>query len=102
MHAVVLVAGLLAAVDMGDVQPDGDAPTVGASLDRTDAHVGDRLTLTLSAVARAGVAVTLPGKPELGKLELLDRSDGEKGGRDLGDGRRAHRFVLGVAAYELG
>jgi hypothetical protein len=33
---------------------------------------------------------------------LLDRADGEKGGRDLGDGRRAHRFVLGVAAYELG
>jgi hypothetical protein len=79
-----------------------DAPTVGVSLDRTEAQVGDRLTLTVSAVAKAGILVTLPGKLELGKLEVLDRDDGERGGRDLGDGRRAHRFVLGVAAYELG
>jgi hypothetical protein len=101
MHAFLFL-GLLAAVDLGDQGYDQDAPTVGASLDKTEAHVGDRLTLTLSAVAKAGVAVTLPSQLELGKLELLDRADGEKGGRDLGDGRRAHRFVLGVAAYELG
>ena len=81
---------------------DPDAPTVGASLDKTEAHVGDRLTLTVSAVARAGVAVTLPSKIELGKLEILDRNDGDRNGRDLGDGRRSHRFVLGVAAYETG
>jgi hypothetical protein len=72
------------------------------SLDKSEAHVGDRLTLTVSAVARAGVAVTLPQKLDLGKLELLDRNDGERNGRDLGDGRRSHRFVLGVAAYETG
>jgi hypothetical protein len=102
MHGLVLLAGLLTALDMGQLPPEADAPTVGASLDRSEAHVGDRLTLTLSAVAKAGVAVTLPGKLELGKLELLDRADGDKGGRDLGDGRRAHRFVLGVSAYELG
>jgi hypothetical protein len=83
-------------------QADSDAPTVGASLDRTEAHVGDRLTLTVSAVAKAGIAVTLPAKLDLGKLELLDRADAEKGGRDLGNGRRAHRFVLGVSAYEIG
>ena len=83
-------------------QPDPDAPTVGASLDKVEAHVGDRVTLTISAVARAGFAVTLPAKLELGKLELLDRDDGDKLGRDLGDGRRSHRFVVGVAAYEVG
>src|SRR5581483_2436502 len=99
---VLLFLGLLAVADLGDLAPDQDAPTVGASLDKTEAHVGDRLTLTLSAVARAGIAVTQPSQLELGKLELLDRSDGEKDGRDLGDGRRAHRFVLGVTAYELG
>ena len=81
---------------------DPDAPTVGVSLDKTEAHVGDRLTLTVSAVAKAGIAVTLPPKLDLGKLELLDRNDGDKIGRDLGDGRRSHRFVLGVAAYETG
>ena len=79
-----------------------DAPTVGASLDKTEVLVGDRVNLTLSAVARAGIAVTLPAKLELGKLELLDRSSGDKLGRDLGDGRRSHKFVLGVAAYETG
>src|SRR5260370_38930490 len=79
-----------------------DAPTVGASLDRTEAHLGDRLTLTVSAVAKAGVAITLPQKLDLGALEVLDRSNGEQGGRDLGDGRRSHRFVLGVAAYRVG
>lgn len=81
---------------------DPDAPTVGASLDRTEAHLGDRLTLTVSAVAKAGVAITLPQKLDLGSLEVLDRSNADQGGRDLGDGRRSHRFVLGVAAYDVG
>jgi len=92
---------LVLAADLGGVE-DPDAPTVGASLDKTEAHVGDRLTLTVSAVAKAGIAVTLPSKLDLGKLEVLDRNDGERNGRDLGDGRRSHRFVLGVAAYETG
>ncbi len=104
--AVLLFATLAsaAAPDLGgdDAVEDPNAPTVGVSLDRSEAHVGDRLTLTVSAVAKAGVAVTLPQKLELGKLELLDRNDGERLGRDLGDGRRSHRFVLGVAAYETG
>jgi hypothetical protein len=81
---------------------DPDAPTVGVSIDKAEAHVGDRLNLTVSAVAKSGIAVMLASKIDLGKLELLDRSDGDKSGRDLGDGRRSHRFVLGVAAYETG
>src|SRR5260370_711791 len=88
--------------DLGPAADDPDAPTVGASLDKSEAHVGDRLILTVSAVAKAGIAVTLPQKLDLGKLEVLDRNDGDRNGRDLGDGRRSHRFVLSVAAYETG
>ncbi len=86
--------------DLGTADPD--APTVGASLEKTEAHVGDRLTLTLSAVTKGGIAVRLPTKIDLGKLEVLDRDDGEPLGRDLGDGKRSHRFVLGIAGYETG
>ncbi|MDB4970021.1 MAG: hypothetical protein JWN44_5710 [Myxococcales bacterium] len=96
----MLGGSVYAAPDLGG--EDDDAPTVGASLDKAEAHVGDRLTLTVSAVAKAGIAVTLPAKLELGKLEILDRNDGDRNGRDLGDGRRSHRFVIGVAAYETG
>lgn len=97
--AVVALGSAAGASDMGD---DPDAPTVGVSIDKSEAHVGDRLTLTVSAVAKAGIAVMLPAKLDTGKLEILDRNDGDKSGRDLGDGRRSHRFVLGVAAYETG
>jgi len=81
---------------------DENAPTVGSSLDKTEIHVGDRVNLTISAVAKSGYAVTLPAKIDLGKLEQIDRNDGDKLGRDLGDGRRSHKFVLGVSAYEVG
>jgi hypothetical protein len=101
LSVVLLASAAWAAPDLGEAE-DPDAPTVGASLDKAEAHVGDRLTLTVSAVAKAGVAVTLPGKLDLGKLEILDRNDGDRNGRDLGDGRRSHRFVLGVSAYETG
>jgi hypothetical protein len=93
---------LAAAAHADDGGYDADAPTVGASLDKTEALVGDRVAVTISAVARAGMAVMLPPKLTLGKLELLDRDDGDKLGRDLGDGRRSHKFLVGVAAYEVG
>jgi hypothetical protein len=103
LTAWVLALLLAAPLDGGAAsEADADAPTVGVSLDRTEAFVGDRLTLTVSAVAKAGVAVRLPSKLELGKLEVLDRADGDPQGRDLGDGRRSYRFSLGVAAYEIG
>jgi hypothetical protein len=98
---VLVVAPAAWAADLAGVE-DPDAPTVGVSIDKTEAHVGDRLTLTISAVAKSGVAVMLPAKVDTGKLEILDRNDSDKAGRDLGDGRRSHRFVLGVAAYETG
>lgn len=97
-----------AAVDGGVAQTqaptptpiDPSAPTVGASLDRSEAHVGDVLTLTVTAIAADSVtqSVTLE-PPALGKLELLDRSTDD---RQLGDGRTSRRFVLRVAAYEVG
>jgi hypothetical protein len=102
MRALALCA-LLAASGVARAEaPDPNAPTVGASLDHSSVHVGDRVSLTVSAVAKAGIAVTLPPHLDLGKLEILDRSDDDREGRDLGNGRRAHRFVLQVAAYELG
>ncbi|HEY1588046.1 MAG TPA: BatD family protein, partial [Polyangia bacterium] len=102
MLRALLLIGLALAGDLGSAADDPDAPTVGVSIDKTEAHVGDRLTLTVSAVAKSGIAVMLPAKLDTGKLEILDRNDGDKTGRDLGDGRRSHRFVLGVAAYETG
>lgn len=96
---MILSAVLLAAGDVPRTEPE-DAPTVGASLDRAEAHVGDRLTLTVTAVARPGIAVTLPSKLDLGKLEA--EGSVERSVRDLGDGRRSHRFVLSLAAYEVG
>ncbi len=87
--------------DGGVLENDPEAPSVGASLDRTEAFVGDKLTLTVTAIAHAGVVVSLPARIDLGKLELLSR-EGEDKGRDLGDGRRSYRVLLGVAAYETG
>src|SRR5690242_5247259 len=79
---------------------DPNAPTVGASLDRTEAHVGDRLTVTVTAIARDAVAPSVHlTRLDLGKFELLDKSEGEA---DLGDGKKSRRFVLQITAYELG
>jgi len=103
----LLISSSAYADDLGPsadlAQPsDPDAPTVGASLDKSEAYVGDKLTLTVTAIAKAGIAVNLPQKLDLGKVELLERDDAEAGGRDLGDGRRSFRFVLYVADYEVG
>lgn len=115
--ALVLTSTLARAQDLGGaegattasadpqaqpVPPDPDAPTVGASLDRSEAYVGDRLALTVTAIARVGQAVNLAQKLELGPVELLERDDSEAAGRDLGDGRRSFRYILYVAAYEVG
>jgi hypothetical protein len=103
---LVIAAAAAAAPALADEAPDlgaadPGAPTVGASLDRTEAHVGDRLTLTVSAIAHDAVAdtVRLPEQVDLGKFELLDSSRAD---RDLGDGKKSRRFVLQIAAYETG
>lgn len=107
---VLLLAGAAHAqpqpgtTDVADAAPgepaDPEAPTVSASLDRAEAHLGDQLTLTVTAVAATAVANTVQlAKPALGKFEVLDSSQADQ---DLGDGRKSRRFVLQIAAYELG
>lgn len=89
------------ALEPGAEEPGPEAPTVGASLDRTEALVGDQLTLTVSAVARVAVAQTIKlAEPvELGKFERLESSHVD---RDLGDNKFSRRFVLQIAAFEPG
>jgi hypothetical protein len=89
------------ALEPGADEPGPEAPTVGASLDRIEALVGDQLTLTVSAVARGAVAQTIRlGEPvDLGKFERLESSHVD---RDLGDGKFSRRFVLQIAAFEPG
>jgi hypothetical protein len=79
--------------------PDPDAPTVTERADRAEAHVGDAVTVTVTAIARRAVPVNLPGTLELGPFSLLDRKESEQ---DLGDGRVRRDFALTVAAYEPG
>lgn len=79
-----------------------DAPTVAAQVDRTQAHVGDVITLTVTAVGPADMPVNLPAALELAPFVELDgrpRSDERK---DLGAGKAQHRFEVKIAAYEPG
>jgi hypothetical protein len=78
---------------------DPAAPTVGALADRTNARVGDAITLTVTAVGPRTTPVNLPAGLELAPFSLLDRRDSEK---DIGDGRMSRSFVLTIAAYEPG
>lgn len=99
---VVAPAVDLGAFDAATLPPDPDAPTVGVSIDRTEGALGDRLNLTISATSKEGIVVTLPASVELGKFEVLTRDDGNAAGLDVGNGRRARRFSLGIASYEIG
>lgn len=99
--AALMAASIMktaAAADAGSAG-DPEAPTVTARLDPTTAHVGDVVTLTLTAISRTGVPVNLPNTLELGAFTLLDRKEAEQ---DLGDGRTRREFTLSVAAYEPG
>ncbi|HJZ84195.1 MAG TPA: hypothetical protein VKN99_03450 [Polyangia bacterium] len=78
-----------------------DVPTVSARADRTEARVGDVVTVVVTAVYRRDLVVNLPPRVDLGKFTVVDRSDGEAP-RDLGDGHYRREFILHVAAYEPG
>ena len=80
---------------------DRDAPTVKARLagDAVTVHVGDPVTLVVTAISRRNVPVNLPGTLDLGAFQVLDRKESEQ---DLGDGRTRHEFTLTLAAYEPG
>ncbi len=97
--AVAADAGT-AAPDAGAAAVDPDAPTVAASVDRADAHVGDPIRISVITVAKTGVPVNLPGTFDLGAFTLLGRDETRE--QNLGDGRIRREFVLRVAAYEPG
>ena len=95
-----------AAVDAGAadagapaVPVDPEAPTVAARADRTVAHVGDPIVVTVAAIARKGAPVNLPNALELGPFSLLERAETET---DLGGTNVRREFTLKVAAYEPG
>src|SRR5690348_10012703 len=78
--------------------PDADAPTVAAHADKTEAHVGDPIQLSVVAIAKTGVPVNLPATLTLEPFTLLERKEAPE--RNLGDGRVRREFTLSVAAYE--
>jgi hypothetical protein len=98
--ALVAWAGRPASADDGGVATaDPDAPTVTARVDKGEAHVGDPVTVTVTAIGKRAVPVNMPGTFDLGPFTLLDRKEAEQ---DLGDGRVRREFTLQVAAYEPG
>jgi hypothetical protein len=100
MLFVLVLAKPARAADGGvNATPDPDAPTVAARVDKAEAHVGDPITLTVTAVGRRTVPVNLPSTIDLGAFSVLDRREAEQ---DLGDGRMRREFTLSVAAYEPG
>jgi hypothetical protein len=91
-------AAVVDAPDAGAV--DRDAPTVAARLQAPDkVHVGDAITLVVTAISRRNAPVNLPSALDLGAFSVLDHKDSEQ---DLGDGRLRHEFTITIAAYEPG
>ena len=73
---------------------------MAARLQTGDAvHVGDVVTLVVTAISRRNLPVNLPGTLDLGAFSVLDRKESEQ---DLGDGRVRHEFALTIATYEPG
>jgi len=101
LSALVLLA-LLAGADAGLAVANPGAPTVAASVDRTEARVGDVIKLTITAVAGRETPINLPRALELGPFSELDDQSRKIEERDLGDGKMQRRFLLAIAAYEPG
>jgi hypothetical protein len=93
-------AGAAAGDGGGAAIVDPDAPTVAARADKTEAHVGDPIRISVVTVAKAGVPVNLPGSFDLGPFSLLGREETIE--QNLGDGRVRREFVFKAAAYEPG
>lgn len=75
------------------------APTVSATLDRAQGHVGDVFHLTVTAIGARDRPVNLPSVLNLAPFEVLDRREEDK---DLGDGRVRRTFFISIAAYDTG
>jgi hypothetical protein len=78
-----------------------DAPTAAARVDRNEAAIGDRITLTVTTVAPAGVPTNLPTELNLDPFEVLS-GDPVIEEKDLGDGHRSRSFRIEIAAYQTG
>jgi hypothetical protein len=98
-----LVLALLLALDGGAAKPAGDAPiTVSSRTDKTEARVGDVVTLFVTAVGPVGTPVNLPKTLDLSPFSELDEQNRKLEERNLGDGKMRREFRLFVAAYEPG
>lgn len=80
-----------------------EAPiTVSARTDKTEARVGDVVTLIVTAVGPVATPVNLPRSLELGPFSELDDQNRKLEERNLGDGKMRREFRAFVAAYEPG
>jgi hypothetical protein len=98
----VLLLTLLLAMDAGVVAPDNAPITVSARTDKTEARVGDVVTLIITAVGPVATPVNLPRSLELSPFSELDEQNRKLEERNLGDGRMRREFRVFVAAYEPG
>jgi hypothetical protein len=101
-----LLLGLLLALDGGARQVAAGSSesliTVAGRTDRTEARVGDVITLIVTAVGPRGTPVNPPRSIELAPFAELDEQNRPVEERDLGDGKMRREFRFFVAAYEPG
>jgi hypothetical protein len=93
---------LLLALD-GGAKLSAESPiTVSSRTDKTEARVGDVVTLFVTAVGPVGTPVNLPRTLDLGPFSELDDQNRKLEERDLGDGKMRREYRVFVAAYEPG
>ncbi len=98
LAAAPIDAGTMAGTLAAPAAP-ADAPTVAVRTDRTQAHVGDAITFSITSIGPRTMPVVLPANLDLGQFSELSRTLDEK---DLGDGKMRREFSLRIAAYEPG
>jgi hypothetical protein len=97
-----LVLALLLALD-GGAKASADSPiTVSSRTDKTEARVGDVVTLFVTAVGPVATPVNLPRTLDLSPFSELDEQNRKLEERNLGDGKMRREYRLFVAAYEPG
>jgi len=101
---LTLALVLLLALDGGAAKPaPAEVPiTVSSRTDKTEARVGDVITLYVTAVGPVGTPVNLPRTLELSPFAELDDQNRKLEERELGDGKMRREFRVFVAAYEPG
>jgi hypothetical protein len=98
-----LIFALLLALDGGAAKATGESPiTVSSRTDKTEARVGDVVTLFVTAVGPVATPVNLPRTLELSPFSELDEQNRKLEERNLGDGKMRREYRVFVAAYEPG